>query len=161
LTRTPFALLACALALAACERQGDYLPKANAAPLPEPPAPAAVSALRDAIGPCERAMETASEPIGDLAARSAALPDSRDPIAAARAVCRQSAKAVQAAPVWSRLKDPCAQAVWAREGVADAALRILNGQGGALGAMALRDRIGDQVKASQRCAIEIAAAERP
>ena len=73
----------------------------------------------------------------------------------------RSAKAVQAAPVWSRLKDPCAQAVWAREGVADAALRLLNGQGGALGMMALRDRIDDQVKASRRCAIEIAAAERP
>jgi hypothetical protein len=161
LIRPPFFLLAALLPLSACEKPGDYLPKAAAIPLAEAPTPGAVLALRNAINPCERAMETASEPIGDLAARSAALPESREAIAVARAVCRQSARAVQTAPVWSRLKDPCAKAVWARESVADAALRILNGQSGALGMMALRDRISDQVSASRRCAVEIAAAERP
>lgn len=148
------------LALAACEKPSDYLPKTPQVVQAQAPGREAVLALRNAILPCENAMDAAAESIGDLAARSAALPDSRELIASARAICGRASLAVQAAPVWSRLKDPCAQAVYTRESVADAALRMLNGQGGALGMHALRDRIKDQVAASRTCAAAFAEAER-
>lgn len=147
------------LALAACEKPSDYLPKTPQVTTATAPGPEAILALRNAISPCEHAMDAAADAIADLAARSAALPESRQVIGVARTVCSQASEAVQVAPVWSRLKDPCAQAVYAREGVIDAALRMLNGQGGALGMHALRDRIKDQVSASRTCAAAIAAAE--
>lgn len=148
------------LALAACEKPTDYLPKTPPVVSATAPTREAVLALRNAITPCENAMDAAADAIADLAARSASLPESRQVIRVARTVCSQASQAVQAAPVWGQLKDPCAQAVFAREGVVDAALRMLNGQGGTLGMHALRDRIRDQAEASRVCAAAIADAEQ-
>jgi len=149
-----------AMLLAGCDDPSDYLPKAYAPPAPSPPTAGALAGLRQALGPCEAAMDAAADPIGRLAAGGKASTEGREMISRAHLVCDGAAAQIQAMDIWGRLKDPCVRAAHAREVVAAGALDVLDVRGTRLGVPALRDKIGDQVAISRTCAGEIAAADR-
>jgi len=149
-----------ALAVCACDKPSDFVPKqpaASAAAL----APSALDmlALRAALQPCERAMEAGSEEIAAVAVGKPNLAE-RPLIQNVRQVCAAAETSVSGLPLWGRLKDPCVRAVNARETVASGALDILDAKAGALGVETLRNKIADQAAASRACAAEIALAER-
>lgn len=148
-----------ALAVSACDKPSDFVPKKNDAPAAMAPSSLDMLALRAALQPCERAMEAGSEEIAAVAVNKADLAE-RSLIQNVRQVCAGAVESVRGLPLLGRLKDPCIRAVDAREAVAAGALEILDGKAGALGVETLRNKIADQAAASRVCADEIGLAER-
>lgn len=147
--------------LAACDKPEDFLPKRPPAdPAAVQPTSAALASLQAAMDPCELSMIAAAEPIGQIAAGLPPSPDGRDLIQKAKAACAPASAAVRGLPLWGRLKDPCVEAAYAREQVADGALAILDGDRSALARPALQDKVSDQAAASRRCAGEFDQARR-
>lgn len=147
-----------ALALCACDKPEDFLPKQSAAAGVSAPSSLDTLALRAALQPCERAMEAGSEEIAAIAVNKPSLAE-RPLILNVRQVCATAAQKVAGLRIWGRLKDPCVRAVTAREIVAVGALDVMDGKAGALGVEALRNKIADQAAASRACAGEILIAE--
>jgi len=148
-----------ALAVSACDKPSDFVPKKSETPAAMAPSALDMLALRAALQPCERAMEAGSEEIAAVAVGKANLAE-RPLIQNVRQVCAAAVTSVSGLPLWGRLKDPCVRAVDARETVAAGALDILDAKAGALGVETLRNKIADQAAASRACAAEIALAER-
>ncbi|MDP1597895.1 hypothetical protein [Phenylobacterium sp.] len=149
-----------ALALGACDKPSDFVPKKPAASsAPAAPSSLEMLNLRAALQPCERAMEAGSEEIAAVAVNKPDLAK-RALIQNVRQVCAGAVDKVRGLPLWGRLKDPCVRAVDAREVVAAGALDVLDAKAGALGVETLRNKIADQAAASRACADEIAFAER-
>ena len=149
-----------ALALGACDKPSDFVPKKPAASsAPAAPSSLEMLDLRAARQPCDRAMEAGSEEITAVAVNKPSLAQ-RALIQNVRQVCAGAVEKVRGLPLWGRLKDPCVRAVDAREVVAAGALDVLDGKAGALGVETLRNKIADQAAASRACADEIAFAER-
>ena len=153
-------VMGCAvLAVSACDKPSDFVPKKAAAPAVTEPSSLDMLALRAALQPCERAMEAGSEEIAAVAVHKADLAQ-RALIQNVREVCAGAIEKVRSLPLKGRLKDPCVRAVDARETVAAGALDVLDTKAGALGVETLRNKIADQAAASRACADEIALAEQ-
>lgn len=153
-------VMGCAvMAVSACDKPSDFVPKKAAASAVTEPSKLDMLALRAALQPCERAMEAGSEEIAAVAVQKADLAQ-RVLIQNVREVCAGAIEKVRSLPLKGRLKDPCVRAVDARETVAAGALEILDAKAGALGVETLRNKIADQAAASRACADEIALAEQ-
>lgn len=148
-----------AMAVSACDKPSDFVPKKIEVPAATAPSSLDMLALRAALQPCERAMEAGSQEIAAVAVNKADLAK-RPLIQNVRQVCAGAAESVRGLPLKGRLKDPCVRAVDARETVAAGALEILDAKAGALGVETLRNKISDQAAASRACAEEIALAEQ-
>jgi hypothetical protein len=148
-----------ALALCACDKPSDFVPKKPVSSAPTAPSSLEMLDLRAALQPCERAMEAGSEEIAAVAVNKSSLAE-RALIQNVRQVCAGAVEKVRGLPLWGRLKDPCVRAVDAREVVAAGALDVLDAKAGSLGVETLRNKIADQAAASRACADEIAFAER-
>ena len=148
-----------ALALCACDKPSDFVPKKPVSSAPTAPSSLEMLDLRAALQPCEWAMEAGSEEIAAVAVNKSSLAE-RALIQNVRQVCAGAVEKVRGLPLWGRLKDPCVRAVDAREVVAAGALDVLDAKAGSLGVETLRNKIADQAAASRACADEIAFAER-
>lgn len=140
------------LAVAACDRPDDYLPKQPVAVARTPmPQTEAIQLVRDIVGPCERAMERASDAIGIIAASAAPPAAARHPVALAKSVCAGAFSRLQRSNASGEVRDACLAAAYARESVADTALQILEGRGSAVAVSTLQYKTADQAAASRAC----------
>lgn len=140
------------LAVAACDRPDDYLTKQPVAVARTPmPQTEAIQLVRDIVGPCERAMERASDAIGTIAASAAPPAAARHPVALAKTVCAGAFARLQRSNASGEVRDACLAAAYARESVADTALQILEGRGNAVAISTLQYKTADQAAASRAC----------
>lgn len=152
-------VLSLLLATSACDRPDDYLPKQKlVAEKKALPQSEAVKLVRDIVGPCERAMERASESIGLIAVSSTPPAVSRHPVALAKTVCAGAFSRLQRSNASGEVRDACLAAAYARESVADTALDILEGHANAVAISTLQYKTADQAAASRACVAALSRA---
>lgn len=152
-------ILTLLLATAACEKPSDYLPKQAVAVEKAPLAkPEAIQLVREIVGPCERAMERASDAIGTIAASATPPASARHPVALAKTVCAGAFSRLQRSNASGEVRDACLAAAYARESVADTALKILEGGASAVAVSTLQYKAADQAAASRACVAALARA---
>jgi hypothetical protein len=147
------------LVTAACDQPSDYLPK-KAVSVARTPLPRneAIELVRDIVGPCERAMERASDAIGIIAASATPPAAARHPVALAKTICAGAFSRLQRSNASGEVRDACLAAAYARESVADTALEILEGRANAVAISTLQYKTADQAAASRACVAALARA---
>lgn len=145
------------LLAAACDRPSDYLPREpvtvqrSATPRVD-----TLQLVSEIVGPCERAMDRASDAIGVIAASATPPATARHPIALAKTVCAGAFARLQRSGASGDVRDACLAAAYARESVADTALQILEGKAGAVAVSTLQYKTADQAAASRACVTALA-----
>ncbi len=145
------------LLAAACDRPSDYLPREPVA-VQRSAAPRVdtLQLVSEIVGPCERAMDRASDAIGVIAASATPPATARHPIALAKTVCAGAFARLQRSGASGDVRDACLAAAYARESVADTALQILEGKAGAVAVSTLQYKAADQAAASRACVTALA-----
>jgi len=143
------------LMAAACSQPARDLPLTSVAAA-RPSAAESAQDLRAIVDPCEQAMDGARGAISQLAAAGQPGADGRAAVTRTKAACQGAFASLQKIQAPGQARDACLSAVYTRETLADTAIAMLDGKGGALAVTTLRYKSDDQGAASRACATALA-----